>query len=72
MSNTVKFLQGSVHHTDLYLDELKANLMWACGVLVDESTIYKAPKQSGFTMKKVYSATISIHRHSRILKSRPQ
>ena len=73
MSNMVKFLQGSVCHTpDLYLNKLKANLVLACGVLVDESTIYKALKQSGFMMKKVHSATILIHRHSRILKSRPQ
>ena len=37
----------------MYLDEMKDLLEMRCGVQVNDSTIWKALKRSGFTMKKV-------------------
>ncbi|PPQ84969.1 hypothetical protein CVT26_008289 [Gymnopilus dilepis] len=50
----IKFLQGTIRHSpDIYLDELKELLEDRIGLEVDESTIWRALRRSGFTMKKL-------------------
>jgi hypothetical protein len=41
------------HRNDLYLSELKEWLSEACGVTVNETTIWQALRCSGFRMKRV-------------------
>jgi len=50
----IQFLQGHLRHSpDLYMDEMKDLLESRIGVEVDESTIWRALRRSGFTMKKL-------------------
>ncbi|KAF8593027.1 hypothetical protein BDV93DRAFT_482585, partial [Ceratobasidium sp. AG-I] len=49
----VLFVIGKVRQKpDIFLDELQEVLMVQCGVECDLSTIWRALKRSGFTMKK--------------------
>ena len=51
-----KFLRGSVRFSpDIYLDELQEMLEERLGVSAGQSTIWRALRKSGFTMKKVHS-----------------
>ncbi|KAJ7643016.1 Homeodomain-like protein [Mycena polygramma] len=53
-STDVSYLQGSLDHScDKYLDELQLGLQETCGRTVSQSTIWRALKRSGYTMKKV-------------------
>jgi transposase len=38
---------------DLYLDELRMELLETCGVSVSESTIWRTLVKGGYSMKKV-------------------
>jgi transposase len=50
----VKYVEACVSHSpDAYLDELRTQLEEACGVKVHESTVWRALKRRGFTLKKV-------------------
>ncbi|KAH7924314.1 hypothetical protein BV22DRAFT_1196045 [Leucogyrophana mollusca] len=49
----VRFLRGTIQHSpDRYLDELQELLEDRCGVEVSQSTIWRALRRSGFTIKK--------------------
>ncbi|KAH7902893.1 Homeodomain-like protein [Hygrophoropsis aurantiaca] len=55
-THDIRFLRGTVRHTaDLYLDELRDLLEERCGTKVHESTVWRALRRSGFTIKKVSS-----------------
>ena len=41
---------------DLYLDELRIELLETCGVSVSESTIWRTLIKGGYSMKKVYNS----------------
>lgn len=45
---------------DLYLDELRMELLETCGVSVSESTIWRTLIKGGYTMKKVCSHCYSL------------
>ena len=50
----LKYIEACISHSpDAYLDELRTQLEEACGVKVHESTVWKALKRRGFTLKKV-------------------
>jgi len=50
----LQFIHGSISKSlDIYLDELKQGLEEICGTSVSLSTVWRALKQSRFTMKKV-------------------
>jgi len=50
----LQFIHGSISKSpDIYLDELKQGLEETCGTSVSLSTVWRALKRSGFTMKKV-------------------
>ena len=49
-----QFLHGHLRHSpDIYIDEMKELLESRVGIEVDDSTIWRALRRSGFTMKKV-------------------
>jgi hypothetical protein len=51
---SLQFIQGTVNkNCDVYLDELKESMHSTCGVDASLSTIWRALKRSGYTMKKV-------------------
>ena len=53
LTHPLQFLHGSVsHNSDVYLDELQEDLQQICGVSVSKISIWKALRQSGYTMKK--------------------
>ena len=50
----IQFLVGKINHTpDVYLEELREALEEESGVKVTISSIWKALKRKGYTMKKV-------------------
>ncbi len=50
----LQYLQGCLDLScDKYLDELQLGLQETCGRVVSQSTIWRALKRSGYTMKKV-------------------
>ncbi|KAF8067598.1 hypothetical protein FPV67DRAFT_1416013 [Lyophyllum atratum] len=50
----IHFLQGTVQHSpDIYLDELQVLLERRRGVIASISSIWRALKRSGYSMKKV-------------------
>jgi hypothetical protein len=52
----VQYIEACISHSpDAYLDELLTQLEEACGVKVHESTVWRALKRRGFTLKKVNS-----------------
>ena len=58
-----KFLGGLLEHrNDLYLSELKDELLRVCGVDVSDKTVWESLCRSGFTMKQVlrYSNNIDV------------
>ncbi|KAJ7266435.1 Homeodomain-like protein [Mycena haematopus] len=60
-SSDVAFLQGTLDHScDKYLDELQLSLQETCGRIVSQSTIWRALKRSGYTMKKVRTIVFSL------------
>lgn len=59
-------MKGTIRHSpDLYLDEIKELLEDRIGVEVDESTIWRSLRRSGFTIKKVriQSSNCNLHNH---------
>jgi hypothetical protein len=49
-----KYIEACISHSpDVYLDEIRTRLEEACGVKVHESTVWRALKRRGFTLKKV-------------------
>ena len=49
-----KYIEAFIAHSpDAYLDELRTQLEEVCGVKVHESTVWRALKRRGFTLKKV-------------------
>lgn len=49
------YTQGLVQHTpDIYLEELQEQLELRRGVVISLSTIWKALRRTGYTMKKVH------------------
>ncbi|KAJ7769095.1 Homeodomain-like protein [Mycena maculata] len=53
-SDDVAYLQGCLDLScDKYLDELQLGLQETCGRIVSQSTVWRALKRSGYTMKKV-------------------
>lgn len=54
----LQYLQGCLDLScDKYLDELQLGLQETCGRVVSQSTIWRALKRSGYTMKKVRDPT---------------
>ncbi len=54
LTHPLQFLHGTVsRNSDIYLDELQEDLWQICGVLVSKSSIWRALRRSGYTMKKV-------------------
>ncbi|KAJ7189220.1 Homeodomain-like protein [Mycena filopes] len=52
-SDDVAYLQGCLDVScDRYLDELQLGLEETCGRTVSQSTVWRALKRSGYTMKK--------------------
>ena len=50
----LQFIHDSISKLpDIYLDELKQALEETCGTSVSSSTVWRALKHSGFTMKKI-------------------
>ncbi|KAJ7138028.1 Homeodomain-like protein [Mycena epipterygia] len=48
------YLQGCLDLScDKYLDELQLGLQETCGRIISQSTVWRALKRSGYTMKKV-------------------
>ncbi|KIJ06820.1 hypothetical protein PAXINDRAFT_91432, partial [Paxillus involutus ATCC 200175] len=48
---------------DLYLDELQEMLATSCGVNVSRTTVWRALRRQGLTMKKVCSCTVVMPWH---------
>src|SRR6266481_2628994 len=54
LTHPLQFLHGAVRrNSDIYLDELQEDLRQICGVSVSKISIWRALRQSGYTMKKV-------------------
>jgi hypothetical protein len=54
LTTSLQYLHGSLNHNcDGYLDELRAGLEDMCGIRVSISSVWRALRQSGYTMKKV-------------------
>ncbi|TBU57947.1 hypothetical protein BD310DRAFT_802046, partial [Dichomitus squalens] len=50
----MKFFEGHIEHSpDAYLDELKIHLEDACGKRVSKTSVWRALRKMGFTLKKV-------------------
>src|SRR6266481_1912443 len=52
LTHPLQFLHGAIsHNSDIYLNELQEDLWQICGVSVSKSSIWRALRQSGYTMK---------------------
>jgi hypothetical protein len=63
----LQYIQGALDKScDAYLDELQESLQEACGVDASTTTIWRALKRSGYSMKKVkiVSQLIPIQSHA--------
>jgi hypothetical protein len=63
----LQYIQGALDKScDAYLDELQESLREACGVDTSTTTIWRALKRSGYSMKKVkiVSQPIPIQSHT--------
>ncbi|KDQ07271.1 hypothetical protein BOTBODRAFT_120277 [Botryobasidium botryosum FD-172 SS1] len=55
----LQYLHGALERSpDLYIEELARGIYESCGTSVSETTVWRALKKAGFTMKRVGESRI--------------